>query len=498
MSIDRRTFGALIAHDGVCLVEYQAERTGVRVVDQWADTGRSASIDEALDRLLSLLSARNAGRVRLSVAIEQFGVFHHVMMLPGAPDDVLRPVIRREVQRLFSLPDPVVSFTRGVVQERRGPSRADERTAPRQVFIAGAPRETIDSLREKLSAKSIEIDVATVVPKAMHSLYEGTGASLEPTAALVCLEGGPHLAFFLEGRLELAIEPPIALEGERAPVPVIVDQVERGAVYFRQQFRGAVATRMLLAARPSEYQDLSAALESGLGVRVTPLFAGAASPEAVVAMGAVLEAQHAVPLDIFPHPPTLSSRVSAALRGPNAAVGTAVAAAAIAGIWAAAQFTELSSTKRQADDLRTSVRNGIPAVEPIRQIVERRADYAKQVSFIRDVFGERSSLSTSLSTIAQEVPPSVRFDSLRVSRAPAGWSAAIGGEATGATAAQAVRALDAFYQAVRNRAGVTSPTLDQFEYPGTGTLADSARTGAPVVIQFHLSFGLARVLEPVR
>src|SRR6185503_9823990 len=208
MSANGRRFGAVLSHDAVCLVEYRADRGGVRVVDQWMSTERSASIDDALTKLVTLLSARNVSRPRVAIAIEQFGVFHHVMTLPAAGDDVLMPIVKREVQRLFGVADPVVAFTRGVMHERREPVRANARTAPIHIFIDGAPRETVAALHARLSAADVDVEIATVVPKAIHSLYQATGTSLEPTATLVCLEGGPHLSFFLEGRLELAIDPP--------------------------------------------------------------------------------------------------------------------------------------------------------------------------------------------------------------------------------------------------------------------------------------------------
>lgn len=489
-----RSFGALIAHDGVCLVEYRAERTGIRIIEQWADTGRSASIDEALDRLLALLDARQFSKATIALAIEQFGVIHHVMTLPNAPDNVLRPIILREVQRVFALANPVIAFSRSPVSERSElRSESSQPTAARQIFIAAAPQATIDALRTKLEAHHVTVEVATVVPKAIHSLYEATGGALEPTAVLVCLEGGPHLVFFLDGRLELAVDPPIALEGERASVARILDQVERGAVYFRQQFRGAVATRMLLAARTTEYDELAAALEERSGVRVKPLFSGASSPEGVLAMGAVLEARHEIPLDLFPHAPTLSERVAVALRGPNAVMAAAAGIAALVGLWAALQFMSLSSARRESAKLQTQLRSSVASVGPIRQIAERRGDFAKGVAFARDVRAERAELTASLQSIAEQLPPGIRFDSLKVSRTAAGWMASVGGEASGATAAQAVRNLDSFYQLVRNRRGVSGPILDQLDYPTAAGGADSSRkAGEPIVIQFHVSFAMAR------
>jgi hypothetical protein len=488
MSRGERTFGALVAHDGVTLVEFQTERTGIRVANQWTDSGRSATIDEALNRLTSLIATLGIRRGRLSVAIEQFGVVHHVMVLPPAADDVLRPVVKREVQRVFGVPDPVVAFSRGAPQERREPARADEKTAPRQLFVAGAPSSTVDALASRLAMKGWTIDIATVVPKAMHALYEMGGAPLEPTAVLICLESGPHLAFFLDGRLELAIDPPIALEGDRPSVAAVLDQVERGAVYFRQQFRGATASRILLAAQADEYETLSSDLERRLSARVKPLVVGNASPEAVVAMGAVLEAGASSPLDHFPPPPTASERISAVIRGPNAVMLGAVAAAVIAVLWGASQYTTLMSARRENERLRLTVREAIPAVEPMRQTAERRAGVMRQIDFVRRGIGERSALSKSLAGVASSLPDGVAFDSLLVARGADAWSVRIGGVSHGNSAAQAVGGLQAFLQSLRARPTISGTTLDNFDYVN----ADSLTPSNGVRIQFHLTFNVKR------
>lgn len=490
MSAGVRTFGALVAHDGVTLVEYRGERTGLRIVNTWTDGTRSVSIDEALVRVGGLVEKIGIKRARVALAIEQFGVFHHVMTLPPAADEVLAPVVKREVQRVFGVADPVVAFTRGAAQERREPARADERTAPRQLFVAGAPRETIDALAARLESKDFHIEIATVVPKAMHSLYSATGGSLEPTAVLVCLESGPHLAFFLDGRLELAIDPPIALEGDRPTVGMILDQVERGAVYFRQQFRGAEATRILLAARPDESEALATALEARLGAKVAPLFPGATSPEAVIAMGAVLESHAAKPLDLFPHPPTTSDRVAAAVRGPNGIVAAIAAAAVIAIAWSGMQIVSLSAAKRENTALRSRITTELPTVTPMRDVAERRADVASQLLFVRGGAVERDEIASTMAAVARNAALAVSFDSVHVARAQAGWSGSVVGKARGATTAQAVNALDTFLKSVRAVAGVSTATLDDFDYASAtpGDTTHTVATAGPVVIQFRISF----------
>jgi hypothetical protein len=490
--LSTRTFGALVAHDGISLVEYRAEKTGFRVVGQWTTHERSASIDQAAARLAALIAARGVRRPKLAIAVEQFGVVHHTMTLPSAADAVVRPIVEREMQRVYGLADATIAFTRGAADDQRDAPRNMNAATPTQVFIAATPRDTIDAIYARLIAAGIDVEIATVVPKTMHSLYEAMGTSNETTAVLVCLEGGPHLAFFIDGRLELAIDPPIALEGERAPISVILDQVERGAVYFRQQYRGATATRLLLAAPADDFASLAAALEERLHVRVSPLFSSGVSPDAVVAMGAVLEARQQSPLDFYPHPPTFVERVRESLRGPNGVIAAVGAAAVVAGIWAGIQFLSLSSTRVENERVRSSIRSTVATVEPLRQVTERRFDYAHSRRFIDATNAERRALTTTLRGIADAAPVGVRFDTLRVERAASGWTAAIRGEAVGATAAQAAGALDVFFQSIRRRAGIATATLDEFEYP-TPSGADSAKKAAgPVVINFMLSFAIPR------
>jgi hypothetical protein len=478
-----RTFAALIASGGVTLVEHQRDQDWVRAVGQWTDHRPAASIDEAVARLAALLERTGATKPRLAVVIEQFGVMHHLMTLPRAADAVIAPIVKRELQRVFNANDPVVAFTRG------GMPDADSKS-PQQVVIAGAPRDTIEALRV-LTARGARIEIATVVPKAMHSLYELSGASKEPTAVLVCLDSGPHLAFFLDGRLELAIDPPIVPDGDRPTVEMILDQLERGAVYFRQQFRGAEATRVLLAAREDEYTEIAHAIESRLTARVKPLFKGAASPEAVVAIGAALEGRHRSPLDLFPHPPTPGQRARALVTGPTRYATAAVAAATIAVVWSAAQVYSLVSANRDTARLRETIAAASPAIAPMRAVAQRRADRMAQATFVRDAIADRSSLTSTLAAIGANASDGISFDTVQVQRATDGWTATIEGTARGATTTQAVYGIDALLKNIRALHAVSTASLDDFDYPKAA--ADSlARAGAPVTIAFHLSFTVKR------
>ncbi len=241
----RRGFAALIDQDGVALIEYRHEKDGFRVLGARIETRRFETIEAASDAIIAMLASERAKHAAVAVALQHFGSFYHSMILPEAGDEIIRPIVEREMQRVYDVADPAVVFSRGPSVDRREAPRRDATKPPRQVLIAGAPRHVVSGVQARLAAAHVRVDVVTVVPETLRRVYDAVDGSAEPTAMLVCLASGAHLAFFVERRLELAIEPPIALEGERTVDPaVIVDQVERGAVFLRlNKLRGAVATR---------------------------------------------------------------------------------------------------------------------------------------------------------------------------------------------------------------------------------------------------------------
>ncbi|MGH7621829.1 MAG: hypothetical protein ACREMU_05780, partial [Gemmatimonadaceae bacterium] len=306
---------------------------------------------------------------------------------------------------------------------------------------------------------------------------------------LVCLASGAHVAFFVSGRLELSLEPPSALASALALDPnTILEQVERGNVYLKQQFRGAEARRLLLAAPANIQESLATQLEERFGFRVQPLMPRIASPEATVAMGAVLEAESEHPLDIYPHPPTLLERARTALRGTQGLATTAAAAALVAGLWAALQITSVHNSERDVQSLRNQINTSLPALAPLRRVVERRAGYSERLDIAERVRGERAMLAKQLASLASVAPAAIHFDSLTVARTQNGWTVSVAGEAASTSAAESVRALNQFYEALRSGAGVTAPSLDQFDYPVRTTADSSAHREGDVRIQFRVSY----------
>ncbi|HTR79655.1 MAG TPA: hypothetical protein VMH39_16180 [Gemmatimonadaceae bacterium] len=468
----RRTFAALIDQDGVALIEYRRERDGFRVLGSRVETRRFETIEAAADATVDLLEAEGARRASVAVALQHFGAFYHSMALPQAADDILRPVIEREAQRIFNVADPAVAFSRGPDLERRETARGDAAKPPQQVVIAGAPRAIISALHARLAAARLSVDVVTVVPETLRRVYEALDGSAEPTAMLVCLASGAHLAFFIDRRLELAIEPQIALEGERNIDPaVVVDQVERGSVFLRQQARGAVATRLLLAAQPADYPAIAAALEGRTKLIVQPLAKSLGAPEAVVAMGAVLESRSVAALDLYPRAPTVRHRVRKAIQGPGAIPAGVVAAAGAAAIWAGVEFATFAHARTTITSLTDSISRVEASIVPVRQSVEARAGLATIRTDLDNAGVEQRRIVQALARLAAAVPAGLRFDSLSVVRAPDGWRATVRVHSTAERGGDAIRGINSLFQALQSSRALTNVAFDD----SFGWTADEAK-----------------------
>jgi len=448
-----RTFAALVDQDSVIVLEYREEKAGFRLVDTRSDTRRSTTPEAAAEIVVRMLRESGGRNSRVSVVLQHFGAFFHTMVLPPATDDVIRPIVLREVQRSFNISDPAIAYTIGPAVERRESPRDGGPVVPRQVLIAGAPRTVVTAFHQQLRKARIIVDGMTVIPEVLRRLYDSLDGSKEATAMLVCLASGPHLGFFVNGRLELAIDPPLAVDGE-APYDanMIVDQLERGSIFLRQQARGTVATRLLLTAPNNEYEQLSSTIEARTGLRVAPFGRAIGSPEAIVAMGAVLAARETDRLDLFPRLPALDKRMRAAFKGPSAAITALCFAAAIALIWAGAQFTSLLAERRRLLDLQGEVTRAAPTVAALRQSAQGREELAGIRKTLVGARADRRKLADLLSSLAASAPPGARVDSFNVQRTSDGLRTVVFGRASGPSGSAAVSAASGMYHYLQRHA----------------------------------------------
>ncbi|HET9426197.1 MAG TPA: hypothetical protein VFO55_12590 [Gemmatimonadaceae bacterium] len=486
----RRRFAALIDQDSVVVLEYLQEKAGFRLVDTRVRNRRFATPDAAADAVIDLLADMKAKQACLAIVLQHFGSFFHTLVMPPADDEVLRPAILREVQRSFNIADPAIAFSAGPSVERRDNTRAGGQV-PRQMFIAGAPNSVIETLEERFSKARVKVEGLTIIPEVFRRLYSTLDGSSEATAVLICLHNGPHVAFFVSGQLELVIEPPLALEGE-APLDsaVIVDQLERGAIFLRQQARGTVATRLLLAAPAADYEALASTIEARTGMHVAPLGQGIGAPESVVAMGGVLAAQATDSLDLYPRAPAFEKRLKDAMSGPGLVATTLLTAAAVAAFWAGLEVLSLRKTRVEVERLQAQVERALPTVSGLRQTAQGRERIAGLRAALQASTDDRAAISGILSSVAGATSYGARLDSISILRVEEGLQTRLSGQASGTSGPAATSAATGFYGHFRRRSDLAKLDFQSVFIPrGPADKSALARDDLRFTISFVASAG---------
>jgi hypothetical protein len=441
-----RSFAALVDQDSIVILEYAQERAGFRLIATESRSQRFASPEAAADAIAEMLAGMKAKRASVSIVLQHFGSFFHTLVIPPASDEHLRPIIVNEVRRSFNIAEPAIAFTTGASVERREPARAGGQV-PRHVFVAGAPKSVVDSLQARFAKARIRVDGLTVIPEVFRQLYDALDGSTETTAVLVCLHNGPHVAFFVNGQMELAIEPPLSLDGE-APLDtsVIIDQLERGAIFLRQQARGAVATRLLLAAPATDYESLASTIEARTGMRVAPLGEGIGSPESVVAMGAVIAARTENRLDFYPRPPAFDEQLKAAMSGPGLLTSTLMTAAVLTAFWAAMQVLAVHREGKELGRVQSQVERALPTITNAQQSAIGRERIAAIRSALREANLERMTVTDLMSHLAAAPQSGTQLDSIRLERTADGLDAKVFGRSVAPTGPMAMSAATSFYR----------------------------------------------------
>lgn len=447
-----RSFAAVIDQDGVALQEYREERGGFRLIDTRVRSQRFLTVEDAVDAVIEMLRDMNAKGATLSVVLQHFGTFFHTLALPPAGPEHLGPIIQREVQRSFSVSDPAIAFSSGKLIERPDAPRA---AVPpmRQVFVAGAPRQIVAAIHARFLKARIKAQILTVAPEVFRRLYDSLDGSQETTALLVCLPNGPHLAFFVNAQLELAIEPPLRLDGEPLDTAVLVDQLERGAIFLRQQAHGAVATRLLLAAPAEQYETLASTIEARTGMDVAPLGRAIGSPEAVMAMGAVLTARADDRLDLFPRPPSFEERLKGAMSGRGLVTTALFTAAAVAAFWAGMQFVASNRERQKLEEVQSRVERALPAIAAARQSAAGRERIASIRTALGDAIAEKRAVVGVMSAVPS-TQSSAQLDSLHITRVVDGVRTSLFGHATAPTGPGATSVANFYYRRFKSTPGL--------------------------------------------
>jgi hypothetical protein len=469
-----RLVGAFICPRGVSAIEYRVTGKGIEVIRAFDQPARISSERQATDHLLRILQEAGIRKAAIALTIRGFGVVHHMLALPPARDEVLSPIVDRELKRLEpQLDDPRVGWT-GLPLD---PAEMTDAPPQRQVLAAAVPKHVGDTIGGAIEAGGHRLAHFTVVPAAAQRLHEEFVPDGSPSALVAPLHDGAFLGFFLGGALRLAVEPPLP-DGDYLDAGAIAEEVELGAMFVRQQFRGAQVARVVVAAPSETFIGAEGVINERLQVPVTRFTAQHLSAGALIALGGVINSRSASPLSLS-GPPARQSATGLLVPMSFAALALAIAVGAftvIEAFRARDAFAELQKARQQIDAQAFGLSG-------IRETADQRRLIRDAVEAMRLSSRDRRELQNGLSTLSGSIIPPIRLDSLQLDRGANGWVSGIAGSVTAESNARSVELLHEFYRDLPRRLGVEELSLGQLSY------ADSdAGSGEPGSVRFQISF----------
>jgi hypothetical protein len=480
MSLIARTplVGAYVCPRGVFIIECKRAHGGLEIERTLEVPLPLESPIAAADHLIQVLRTAGINRADVAIAVRGYGVVHHVLQMPPASDEMLSPIIDREIRRLEpQLGDAVVDWVSLPALET-----GVEGTTPRSLLGAAAPVDVIMAFEQRLKVAGYRLMHITALPVAMQRLFEEFDEG-SPSAALVApLPDGAFLGFTMNAAIRLVIEPPLPQDVDHETA-ALAEEVELGMMFVRQQFRGAEIERVALVGSKDSLANAESALFERLHVPVAYLGVRDLSPAAFAALGAILDAQSPKPLSLGG-----TTRESARARAMTTLESVSIAALLILALLGAWTVTETVRAKRAAMALETTrqqIERESFGLGPVRSTAEQRRLVRDAVAALRFAASDRVELQETLSGIASAIGERAQVDSMHLDRKASGWRAVVSGSITGVTNARAVQSLNDLYRELPQRLAADSMHLDQLAYDDEGsTQADAS------VVRFQLSFGI--------
>jgi hypothetical protein len=256
------------------------------------------------------------------------------------------------------------------------------------------------------------------------------------------LPGGPVLAFFNENQLRLIVEPPPDAGGSDIAerVQTLAEQLDRGNLYLRQQFRGAELGRLLIAVDAEESSEMLELLRAQLSYSVS-LFPGPGGPPgALIAMGAVLDGETDKGLNLSPFAESPEDRNKRQQRRTAILAGTLVSALAI--IWAVASVVSVINVSKQVAAEQAAAQARIQSLAPMRVVASDRQKNAQSLEFLESQRIDREHTRDLIRALIRAIPPGVQFSGVSMDRSGQEWKVQLSGNAFGDTGADVLRGID--------------------------------------------------------
>lgn len=455
---------------------------GLHIIEQRVVSRRLASPTDAAESLAQAMQLEAGEAAHLALAIRGFGAEHLIVNLPPAGDEVLRPVIGRELARVYpELEQPVYEFARGGDLDRRIRERPEQHGQPRQELLVGAaPREVALMLSSELATRGVSLDHMTVLPQALQQLYTEIDDGSAPTGVVLMLSGGPLIGFFHDAQLRFVIEPPSSFDATPEDVcEVVLEQLERGRLYLRQTFRGAELQRVLVSAGPERDSALMTSLAESLGIDVRVFGSEVNSPDPLIALGAVRDAEGQSLINLSPLA-VPKAVVTRRARERTLMLATDILIA-LAILWAISNVWSLKQLAGRVVTRASQLQHGAPHFSTMRTVAEKRRNYVQEAAYLDSLAADRAGVGRVLTAIAATTRSDVQLEELTLTRSGAMWAADVVAVSTGTSAAGALVGVDRFYRALPATITLVNRQLLDVSYV-------SAQTGGSTALRFHVTF----------
>lgn len=493
-----RLFSAALTPVAVYVVSYRSTSRGLEVLEHAHRGGLGPDPAAAARALGGLIEAQGGRGGRVSVAVAGFGAYHHILTLPPAPRDVLLPVIGRELRRVFpglfqaDLEPPIIDYV------EIGGSGTLPAGSQRELLSAAVPRSLIGTVRSELARREIALTHWTVLPRAMQRLHDAFIEGEAPTAAVLVTDGLPLLGFFHEGELRLFSDASAPGQGT-ADTSALVERIERGGLYLRQQFHGTALERVLLSTSEGPAADeLARGVEARIGLEPEPFGPYSATPGVMLALGAALDQVAEDPFDLLPpelRPVRAQDRLSRIL-----ALASLALVLAAAGWWAWSGVRAESLARDRYEEVRRDLDRRAPEYMAMRDVLDARQSHEQRTEVLRLLLNSREQLPSILWPL-ENPGPGVRIDSLELQPyEDGGWSGTLGGTARAQTTAQATASVDGLFQSLRRNLAGARVAIEHMSPPervADGEL-DIPEYAIPIAVTFRMSFIVPAVEEAVR
>lgn len=440
-----------------------------------------ASIDSeyaAADHLVTVLRQAEIVGATLAITVRGFGVVHQIMQLPPAKDELLTPIIERELRRLEpDLGDSVIGWTPLPPLESLG-----EAPGQRSLLVAAAPREKMVAFERRVREGGHRIAHMTALPAAMQRLVDEFDDGGDSVAIVSPLPDGAFMGFVLKGGLRLVVEPPLPRDAEHVTA-ALAEELDLGAMFVRQQFRGAQLDRIALVGTSDALSDAASAFNEKLRLPANQLGVPGLSPAGFAALGAILDQQSQRPLSLGG-----DSRGRTAVRTANALQTVAIAAVfvlALVSAWAMTEAVRSVLANRSLRAARLRIDQESFGLTAIRETASQRRLVREAAGAIRVMAEDRADVQTVLTGISQAVRPPVFLDTLRLWRSATGWKSTMSGAVAGATSADAIRSLHEVSRTLPQRLRIDSLRLDSLSYD-----EEDETSRAVTSVRFRFSFGV--------